>query len=252
MAAKPFHFEWITDNEKVESVDGIGFAIPALRSADGFQTCPGAGVCATLCFARKGWFTRPETAARMEHNLGVLLSNMNTPAVLADMFVEDLLRHPSRRTVRWDISGDFFSQAFLDVVYEVARRTPDRHHYSYTKSLNLDLWSNKPENFVIVQSQGGRYDHLIDPSKPTARIFPTLEALIRAGYSNGQHSDGPAARGEARVGLVFHGGRLTDAVRRLLDSVELPPPPPPASRKLPLIPPGETTTDSADSRTSAA
>ena len=46
------------------------------------------------------------------------------------MFVEDLNRHASYKTVRWDIAGDFYDQTHLDLVYAVARYTPDRHHYT--------------------------------------------------------------------------------------------------------------------------
>lgn len=239
-----FHFHWITDNKKLASIGAIGFAIPALTSEDGFQTCPGAGACAALCFARRGWYTSPQVEPLLEHNLQVLRT---TPSeVLVDKLVEDITRRSSYRVVRWHVAGDLYSQAYLDLIYEVARRLPDRRHYAYTKCLHLDLWTNKPENFVIVQSEGGRYDHLIDPAKPTARIFPSVEALVRAGYSNAQHSDLPAASGDPRIGLVFHGGVLTDTVRKLLDCVS--PVPPPSAEPLATEPTAEDPADEDDQR----
>ena len=73
--------------------------------------------------------------------------------------------------------------------------------------------------FNITQSEGGRFDHLIQSERPTARIFPDLGELVEADYARGHQSDLPAASGKLRVGLVHHGGKLTKNVRRILECV---------------------------------
>ena len=81
-----------------------------------------------------------------------------------------------------------------------------------TKSLHLDLWSGKPDNFRIVQSVGGKMDSAVDIKRPHSRIFADHGARRAAGYVDGNVNDGPAIRGERRIGLVYHGQRnLTPA-----------------------------------------
>lgn len=112
----------------------------------------------------------------------------------------------SVQTIRVHDSGDFFSQEYLDIWLRTILKYPEMLFYCYTKSLHLD-WSHKPDNFTVVQSCGGKLDHLIDLEKPHSRIFATNEDRVRAGYVDGNVDDGPAMRGEIKIGLVYHGQR---------------------------------------------
>ena len=169
---------WVKGNRKLAKLATVGFGIPAFRSRDGFATCPKAGACAAVCYARQGTFTWPVVVAARERNLAIVRGDL---AEFVRVAVADLSRMKAR-TVRVHDSGDFFSQAYLDSWYAIARALPDRTFYAYTKSLHLDLWSARPANFRIVQSVGGKMDDSVDVSLPHSRIFADDDARVQAGY----------------------------------------------------------------------
>lgn len=199
---------WVKGNAKLRKLSTVGFGIPAYQSADGFKTCPQAGVCAAICYARQGAYVWPATVKAREHNLELVRGDL---AEFVTQAVSDLSRMKAK-TVRVHDSGDFFSQAYLDSWYSIARQTPGKVFYAYTKSLHLDLWTNKPENFQIVQSVGGRLDASIDDSRSHSRIFADHRLRKAAGYVDGNVNDAHAIKGSPRIGLVYHGTRnLTPA-----------------------------------------
>ena len=59
-------------------------------------------------------------------------------------------------------SGDFYHPLYLESWLNVAKLNKDIKFYCYSKSLNLFLEVLLPNNFYMVASYGGRYDHLID------------------------------------------------------------------------------------------
>lgn len=63
-----------------------------------------------------------------------------------------------------------------------------------------------PENFVIIFSMGGTQDHLIDRENDRhADVFPSLEALEAAGYSDQEDSDLLAATLPTnKIGIVVN------------------------------------------------
>jgi hypothetical protein len=194
---------WTAGNGKLRKTHTIGFSLPAFRSADGFEVCPGAGACAAVCYARQGRYRLAESRAVRERNLLIVRANLDR---FVQMAIADLTAKRSRRTVRVHDSGDFFSQAYLDAWFQVARACPRKRFYCYTKSLHLD-WSAMPPNWRRVQSAGGKLDHLIDRTQAHALIFPTHDQLRRQGYRDGNTSDQPAIAGTRAIGLVYHGVR---------------------------------------------
>ncbi len=91
--------------------------------------------------------------------------------------------------------GDFLNQRDYNSFCSMVAKRPDVKFYAYTKSLHLDLWSRKPINLVLLQSEGGRYDHLIDYSKLVARVG--------VGFADGSEDDSVAAAGVS-VSLKAH------------------------------------------------
>ena len=204
-----------TNNGKLVKTSGetmkvIGFGIPADYNFAGGNTCPGASACRAVCFAKQGTYRFPAVKAARQANLHATMGASFIPDTIAA-----LRRRRSYNVVRIHDSGDFYSQEYYDKWCEIARAFPQRIFYAYTKSLNLDLWTSKPDNLRIVQSLGGRHDKLVDLSKPHSRIFATHAAREAAGYVDGNVSDMPAIEGETRIGLVYHGVRnLTPAQER--------------------------------------
>jgi hypothetical protein len=79
----------------------------------------------------------------------------------------------------------------------------------------MDLWANKPENFKLTQSLGGKHDKLVNLAMPHSRIFADDAARINAGYVDGNIDDSPAIEGIVQIGLVYHGNKnLTDAQKK--------------------------------------
>lgn len=188
-------------NEKLNKPNGgfykiLGFGLPAKA------TCPGALDCLSVCYALQGRYLMDNVmAARMN----------NWEATKGDSFVNDMVAALNKRrtynVVRIHDSGDFYSQEYFDKWCDVARRVPGKVFYAYTKSLHLDLESNRPSNLRIIQSLGGKYDDRLDRTRPHSRIFSSDEARIAAGYVDGNVNDVPAIEGDTCIGLVYHGNR---------------------------------------------
>ena len=183
------------------------FNLPALKSQrDGFTTCPGAGVCASICYARQGWYYRPVVRDLREDNL-VALRGMNIDEMVEaiDAGIKDL--HHMVGIVRIHDSGDFFSREYMWAWFAVMERNPHLRFYAYTKMVPFFVDLILPPNFLLMYSEGGKWDAQIPPDAPRSRIFVTHEEREAAGFVDGTSSDGdlPVLMGERRVGLVYHG-----------------------------------------------
>lgn len=197
-----FKLNWSFSNSKLKKLDTVSFNLPAFRSADGFHVCPKAGGCATVCYARQGFYVMPGVAKVREENLALIRKSLDA---FVDAAVSDLkkIRQP---IIRIHDSGDFFSQAYLDAWIKVMEAFPDKKFYAYTKSLHLD-WAKTPSNFQRIQSAGGLMDKEMDLSLSHSRIFASDSDRIQAGYVDGNLNDQPAIDGVQKIGLVYHGSK---------------------------------------------
>jgi len=168
-------------------------------------SCPFAGECKAYCFACTG----PQSWRGAKQ---IRLNNLelweNNPEQYEKFVIEDI--HKAGRLVnRWNDSGDIVSTEYLKMMIRVANHYPDRHFYTYTKSIPFILkigWENLPSNLKIIQSYGGTADHLIDESKPFAKIFKTEEEIPKD-WTNATHSDLEAATSGTKIGIMAHGAR---------------------------------------------
>lgn len=166
------------------------------------NTCPGAQACRGVCYAKQGRYMMPNVYNARLNNLRAAM----LPSFVDDM-VAAIKERRSYNTIRVHDSGDMFSQEYLEKWYSIARQLPNHIFYAYTKSLHLDLYTNKPDNFRLIQSLGGKHDSLIDMSRPHSRIFSSDDARIAAQYVDGNINDLPAIEGHINIGLVYHGIR---------------------------------------------
>lgn len=194
---KPNHrISW--GNSKLKK-DGIAsFNIPPV------STCPGADKCKTWCYATQGqqWM-KSGYIRRVGGFKATLMPEFQTLAI-ANIVSESCTR------LRLHDSGDFYSPGYMLMWFDIARLLPKVKFYAYTKQIILfhKLRHLMPDNFNIVQSWGGKFDHLIDESLPHAKIFNTLEELNAAGYVDASESDLPAMdRNNVKIGLVIHGNK---------------------------------------------
>lgn len=187
----------------------VSFNIPAggyEMEDKAYTTCPGAGACLALCYARQGTFLFKGSKRVRIDNHQLLLTTYATSGLDG---VVDILDHAvksmSKRVavVRLHDSGDFFKKWYVEAWMEVIKRNTDILFYAYTKSFPMFKGMAIPDNFRVTYSFGGKFDSQIDG--PNARIFATLDERIAAGYVDGNDSDMPAILGEHNIGLVYHG-----------------------------------------------
>lgn len=156
------------------------FSLPA-----GFS-CPGAKDCLSRANRNTGKITDgPDTQFRcfsasaeaLYPNVRVSrwdnynqLRKCNSPQEIASLIESSIKKWPSK--IRIGVSGDFFSQDYLDGWLIVALHHPETVFYFYTKS--IPLWLERIElignghtrgilhNVVPTASYGGKYDALIE------------------------------------------------------------------------------------------
>ena len=107
--------------------------------------------------------------------------------------------------VRIHESGDFFNIIYLKAWLNVAKLNKDIKFYCYSKSLDFFLELLFPNNFYMVASYGGRFDHLIDLGyfpKYSKVVFSENEA-IRLGLQIDK--DDSLCFGNKPFALLLHG-----------------------------------------------
>ena len=181
----------LTQNSELRPLGIYNWTIPALSAQlpDGrrVKTCPAAGVCAALCYARVGTYRFSNVKAAHTRNLQMVVDDLNGWAAA---MVEELglPRYRGDKWVRIHDAGDFFSDEYLAAWLEIARAMPDVRFYCYTREVArfrriVEQPGVKPENFLYVYSLGGKEDHLLDLMVDRhADVFPSEEAAANAGY----------------------------------------------------------------------
>lgn len=109
--------------------------------------------------------------------------------------------------IRIHVSGDFFSQDYLDAWIEVARQNPKRVFYAYTKSIKFWIarFNSIPENLRLNASYGSRHDNLIEAHNlKSAKVVFTEQEAEEKGLDI-DHDDSLAAFGKESFALLLHG-----------------------------------------------
>lgn len=151
----------LTTNSKLRKDKIVAFNLPAIK------TCPGAGECKRYCYARKGRYVFPVVKAAHARNYEAALKPTFVDAM------DQALCRSRAKYVRLHTSGDFFSQAYLDMWVSIMRNHPEKRFYCYSKSLHLD-WScaDALSNFARTQSVGGKYDREIRSDISRTYVVP--------------------------------------------------------------------------------
>lgn len=208
------------------------YSIPAwyvvLPDGKRFMTCPNAGACAQVCYARAGAYRFSNVLASHTANLTRYLDDRRewVEALVAELSKKKFRPNLQARelpiesddwlskwasvggaAVRIHDAGDFFSEQYLRDWLEIANRTPDVLFYAYTKEVSM--FRSVPEvnttpNFRYLFSTGGLQDNLINESTDRhADVFPSLEAMLDAGYQSQDANDLLAiALPTVRVGIT--------------------------------------------------
>ena len=176
--------------------DGIyNWSIPALAAklsnGTNIKTCPNAGACATVCYARNGTYNFSNVKGRHVKNLEYILED---PQGWFAQMLEEVSKPKMRgKHVRIHDAGDFFSEDYLRMWLKLATLVPEVTFYCYTKEVSMFkrvLSEGCPSNFKYLFSMGGKEDHLIDKENDRhAEVFPDDAAILDAGYMNQSASD---------------------------------------------------------------
>ena len=208
MITKPKNL--LTNGNRELKADGIfTWSLPALAAklstGKNMLVCPSAGVCANLCYARSGTYNFSNVKAAHTKNLELILDN---PIGWKNRLKEELKtkRYQGGKSVRIHDSGDFFSDAYFELWLDIITDNPDVFFYAYTKEVAMVKRYELPKNFVIIFSMGGMQDHLVDKENDRhADVFPSLEALQEAGYTDQEESDLLAATLPTnKIGIVVN------------------------------------------------
>jgi len=148
-------------NHKLSTKQGI-WTLPR-------STCIGAGECRKYCYAKK-----------MENMPNVRESRLwKLEQTKRKDFVERIVKEVQGRKIeiiRIHEAGDFYSQGYLEKWFEIAKKLPEVRIYTFTKAFELDF-TNTPENLVIIQSYGSRYDNKINKMGNTSRVIESYTEL---------------------------------------------------------------------------
>lgn len=223
----------LSQNRELREEDIFNWTLPAWAGTlpDGrtYNTCPEAGTCAKLCYARQGTYRFPAVQAAHQRNLLMVLDQ---PEAWEALMTREL-RHERyrRRWVRVHDSGDFFSDAYLSAWLRIVRSAPATGFYCYTKAVDRFrrlVEPDPPVNFRWVYSLGGTEDHLVDREQDRhADVFPDAEAIEQAGYADQSASDLLAVLGPRKVGIPANNithlrrrqeGRSFGALQQLADA----------------------------------
>ena len=199
----------LRQNRELREVGAWNWTLPALGAKldDGrtIHTCPQAGACAALCYARSGTFRFKNVKAAHARNLKLVI---DTPDEWEQAMNDEITRYIKPGSyVRIHDSGDFFTADYLLAWLRIAANHPAVVFYAYTKEVSLFkrlVEGQSPSNFRWLYSMGGKEDHLIDVERDRhAEVFPTKAALDAAGYFDQSASDILAITAPTnRIGIV--------------------------------------------------
>ena len=209
----------LTQNSELKPHRIYNFAIPAwFVRLDGkvFKTCPNAGACAQVCYARNGTYLFSNVLAAHIKNLRLTLDE---PVLFRALINKELshkrfkLTFESRQmpenaeltddhwlqawirnggaAVRIHDSGDFYSESYLYLWFAIAADNPQVLFYAYTKEVAMlkQHGAKAPINFRWLYSTGGLQDDLITVDDRRADVFPDEKAIIDAGYTSQDATD---------------------------------------------------------------
>jgi hypothetical protein len=184
----------------------FNFSIPAGNDKkSGKITCPFAGSCLKLCYAKRGMyrFGNVERALTKRYE-----------ASKEENFVETItnelakVKKDKQIYIRIHDSGDFYSPSYFQKWLTIARLNPSVRFYAYTKSHSFIRGIELPENFDLIFSLGSTKDELIDQAKERhSKIFYSVDEMEQQGYTDSSYLDIVATKWiteNHKIGLLIH------------------------------------------------
>jgi len=209
----------LTQNREMKAIGVWNWTLPAWagRLPDGrtYNTCPSAGICAQVCYARNGSYLWPVVRAKHQANLMFVLDDL--PGWETAMTAELGAHRFHGAWIRIRDSGDFFTDDYLRAWLRICHARPGVNFYAYTKEIDRFrrlVEPDSPANFLWVYSYGGTQDHHLHAATDrVADVFPDEDAITAAGWSSQEASDLLAVLGPRLVGIPAN--RIPQFLRRL-------------------------------------
>lgn len=181
--------EILSVNSKMEKSSddnsiSVNIGIPALRGLVYdidekmfyiVNTCPGAGSCALICYARRGSYVMfPDVFVKQTRILNLLL---NYPDRFEKLLLRELesvaLKNPDKEIqMRWNDAGDFFTTDYYEIAMRITKQLKSEGYnvksYGYTKmgdvvnladpdvTINFSDDANKRETGKIKDLKGAK------------------------------------------------------------------------------------------------
>jgi hypothetical protein len=184
----------------------FNFSIPAGNDKkSGKITCPFAGSCLKLCYAKRGMyrFGNVERALTKRYEAS---KEDNFVQTITDELTK--VKKDKQTYVRIHDSGDFYSPTYFAKWLEIARLNPSVRFYAYTKSHSFIRGIELPENFDLIFSLGSKNDELINvETERHSKIFYSSEEMESFGYSDASYLDILATKWHTanhKIGLIIH------------------------------------------------
>ena len=182
LSEKPNNEQFLKQNSKMLKSNFYNVTLPAFKGLIYNQTddnfyvvniCDKAGACIRDCYAQMGRYIMFDATVRLNtQKLNYLMNHWSEWKTRMINTIKSI-GWAGGAVIRWHDSGDFISEKYLEMAFDVARATPNDFHYAYTKEVGMVSNSNVPDNFEIKFSYGGKEDKLIDSSKQGhSKIIP--------------------------------------------------------------------------------
>jgi hypothetical protein len=184
----------------------FNFSIPAGNDKkSGKITCPFAGSCLKLCYAKRGMyrFGNVERALTKRYEAS---KQENFVQTITDELTK--VKKDKQTYVRIHDSGDFYSPTYFAKWLTIAKNNPSVRFYAYTKSHSFIRGIELPENFDLIFSLGSKNDELINvETERHSKIFYSAEEMESYGYSDASYLDILATKWHTanhKIGLIIH------------------------------------------------
>ena len=195
----------LTQNSDLKKSGIFGWTLPAhwvtLTDGTKFNTCPSAGVCAAFCYAKNGTYLFSNVRKAHIEKLELVLNNREE---WKRIMIEEINKPKYKgKYIRIHDAGDFFNEQYAKDWIDIANECNESIFYTYTKEVILMKKLEKPNNFIVIYSFGGKQDnHINKDIDRHSDVFPDYDEMIRLGYVDIAEDDKEAAiNPNHRIGL---------------------------------------------------
>jgi len=186
----------LTQNSDLKKSGIFGWTLPAhwITLTDGtkFNTCPNAGACAAFCYAKNGTYLFSNVRKAHIEKLELVLWHREE---WKRLMIEEIKKAKYKgKYICIHDAGDFFSETYAQDWIDIANECNESIFYTYTKEVLLMKKLDKPNNFIVIYSFGGKQDQYINKEIDRhSDVFPDYDEMIRLGYVDIEEDDKQAA-----------------------------------------------------------